>query len=340
MLFIYYLLNIIKEICYISFNISLKFLFKFYFLPYTPVSLSQTNIPIDNSKYNNPLLWPTDTKNFTRVPLIFLFLDIFHQKHLLPVFLLKEGEQERFSFSRLLTRLTPAKSGGHLGSAETPSTGPSSSPRESRHVSAAELRAPSPPPLECTRRNRRREVQINRNVFIFHVSRPPTFSPRRVVNLINLRNSLRTRFLLLFFSLSRGKIFSSALWRGNRSESEEKDLSGDDVLALSERRVLTKKKGDKSLDEWNYVSREITCIGIILIARRELLDSKYILKEISLHRVTQNILKYIAWIIYLLVHRVFKGKLEGKLQVRTCSHFRKMVRDNCRLKNFFLLVKR
>ena len=81
----------------------------------------------------------------------------------------------------------------------TPRPTESSSPRESRHVSAAELRDELPRPLQYTRRNRRREVQINRNVFIFHVSRPraPTFSPRRlsttgVVNLINQPAKLLT----------------------------------------------------------------------------------------------------------------------------------------------------
>lgn len=99
--------------------------------------------------------------------------------------------EEGFTFSRPLSRPvvnTPAESGTE-----------SSSPRESRHVSAAELRDELPRPLQYTRRNRRREVQINRNVFIFHVSRPraPTFSPRRlsttgVVNLINQPAKLLT----------------------------------------------------------------------------------------------------------------------------------------------------
>lgn len=121
---------------------------------------------------------------------------------------------------------------------ETPSTG-SSSASENRgtfrlqsYVTSS-LAAPSPP-LQYTRRNRRREVQINRNVFIFHVSRPPTFSPRRlsttgVVNLINQLAKLFTPTHAISSSSSsffRVEEFSRAVIRRNLRNRERKFVSG------------------------------------------------------------------------------------------------------------------
>lgn len=122
---------------------------------------------------------------------------------------------------------------------ETPSTG-SSSASENRgtfrlqsYVTSS-LAAPSPP-LQYTRRNRRREVQINRNVFIFHVSRPPTFSPRRlsttgVVNLINQLAKLFTPTHAIspssFSSFFRVEEFSRAVIRRNLRNRERKFVSG------------------------------------------------------------------------------------------------------------------
>lgn len=121
---------------------------------------------------------------------------------------------------------------------ETPSTG-SSSASENRgtfrlqsYVTSS-LAAPSPP-LQYTRRNRRREVQINRNVFIFHVSRPPTFSPRRlsttgVVNLINQPAKLFTPTHAISPSSSsffRVEEFSRAVIRRNLRNRERKFVSG------------------------------------------------------------------------------------------------------------------
>lgn len=113
----------------------------------------------------------------------------------------REGEEEgggggegcsTFSFSRVVNTPRPSR-------IPRPSTGFPARPARPRIEARFGCRATwrPPPPLECTRRNRRREVQINRNVFIFHVSRPfePNFfrlSTTGVVNLINQPAKLLT----------------------------------------------------------------------------------------------------------------------------------------------------